>query len=255
MLNYKKAGHKIPFVLIHAWPLSSRMWSRQLETLQDKIMLITPDIPGLGKSSGQPVPSIPAIAQDVAALLDHLDIKEPVVIGGLSMGGYVTLEFFRQFPERVRGVCLLATRANADTPEVRERRFNNIAFLESHPLEAFFPRVIPKLLGQSTRSTQPELIEEVQSLIRENESVGICNTLRAMAARKDSTELLSTITCPTLVVAGDEDGFVTAEESKAMHAKIPGAEFHLMKETGHLLNLEKPEEFDTIISGFFEKNF
>lgn len=255
MLNYKAAGNKIPFVLVHAWPLSSRMWAHQLEVLQDKCMLITPDIPGLGKSARQKTPSVPEIAWQVAALLDHLNVKEPVVIGGLSMGGYVTLEFLRQFPERVRGICLLATRANADTPEIRERRFKNIEFLEAHRLEEFFPRVIPNLLGTTTLAANAALAEQVQSMILENSTEGICDTLRAMAARVDSTELLGTISCPALVAAGDEDGFVTAEESKAMHARIPDAEFHLMKNTGHLLNLEQPQVFEEIISGFLARHF
>ncbi|MBP9865332.1 MAG: alpha/beta fold hydrolase [Candidatus Omnitrophica bacterium] len=255
MLNYKIAGHKTPFVLVHAWPLASSMWAKQLEVLKDHCRLITPDIPGLGKSARQKTPSVPEMACQVAALLDHLNIQEPVVIGGLSMGGYVTLEFLRQFPERVRGVCLLATRANADTPEIRERRFKNIEFLESHPLEDFFPRVISNLLGKTTLASNPRLAEDVKAIIRENAPEGICDTLRAMAARVDSTELIGTISCPALVMAGDEDGFVTAEESKAMHARIPGAEFHLMKNTGHLLNLERPQEFEDILAGFLARHF
>ena len=148
MLNYQIAGNKnkIPLVLVHAWPLSSRMWDDQLKAFGDKALVITPDIPGLGKSLRQPTPSIPAMAQDVAALLDHLQIKEPVVIGGISMGGYVAFEFFRQFPDRVRGICFFAARANADTPEILEKRSKTIQFLKAHALEEFFPKVIPNLL-------------------------------------------------------------------------------------------------------------
>ncbi len=253
MLNYQIVGNKIPFVLVHAWPLSCGMWEHQLQALQSKAMLITPDIPGLGKSPRQKTPSIPAMAQEVAALLDQLEIKGPVVIGGISMGGYVTFEFLRQFPERVRGICLLATRANADTPEIREKRFKTIEFLETHGLEDFFPKILPNLLGKSTLSANPAVAEKVKALIRENSTEGICDTLRAMAGRKDSTELLGKISCPALVVAGDEDGFVTVEESTAMQAKIPGAELRVMKNTGHLLNLEKPQAFEEILSGFLDR--
>lgn len=256
MLNYKISGTGIPFVLVHAWPLSSGMWERQLKTLSDKVRLITPDVPGLGNSARQKTPSIAQAAQEVAALLDHLKIAEPVVVGGLSVGGYVTFEFSRQFPERVRGLGLFATRANADTPEVRERRFKNIEFLETHPLEEFLPRVIPNLLlGPTAMKSNPMAVEKTKSLILENSPEGIADVLRAMAARQDSTELLGKIHWPTLVMAGDEDGFVTVEESKAMHAKIPGAEFHLMKNTGHLLNLENPEEFDAVLRSFINRHF
>jgi len=255
MLNYQSAGNKTPFVLVHAWPLSSKMWAGQLEALRNKTMLITPDIPGLGGSSRQKTPSVAEAAQEVAALLDDLKVTEPVIIGGLSMGGYVTFEFLRQFPERVRGLCLLATRANADTPEIRERRLDNIRFLETQPKENFLPRVIPKLLGQTILSSNSAVTEEVKALVLENSADGICDTLRAMAARRDSTELLKDIRCPTLVVAGDEDAFVTVEESGAMHSRIPGAELHIMKNTGHLLNLEQPRVFNQILSDFLDRCF
>lgn len=256
MLHYQTAGNsknKVCLVLVHAWPLSSDMWKAQLEVLQKVAYVITPDISGLGKSPRQSTPNVPEIAQGVAALLDHLGVKGPVVIGGLSMGGYVAFEFLRQFPTRVRGVCLLATRANADTPEARERRMKNIEFLQTHPLEEFLPRVIPNLLGPTTRAAHPYLEQEVKSLILQNKAEGICDTLLAMAGRQDSTDLLGKIPCPALVMAGEEDGFVTTEESKAMHAKIPGAEFHLLKQTGHLLNLEQPEAFNVILSSFLSK--
>lgn len=255
MLSYQIAGNKVPFVLVHAWPLSSDMWARQLTTLQEKAMLITPDIPGLGRSPRQETPSIPQMARDVADLLDRLKIQEPVVIGGMSMGGYVTFEFLRQFPERVRGVCLLATRANADTPAIRERRFKTIEFLEKNAIDDFFPKVIPNLLGETTRSSNPAVEVEVKGLIRANAIQGICETLRAMAARQDSTELLGQIKCPSIVVCGEEDGFVTPDENKIMQAQIPGSELRIMEKTGHLLNLEQPELFDSILSDFLTKHF
>lgn len=254
MLNYQIAGKGNPLVLVHAWPLSSKMWNHQLNALKDNAMVIAPDIAGLGKSSRMQNPSIAVVAQWVAEVLDHLRIKEPVFIGGLSIGGYVTFEFIRQFPDRVRGVGLFATRANADTPEVKERRVKNIEFLEAHSLEEFLPRVIPSLLGKTTIASQSDVVEKVKELIIENSPEGICDMLRAMAGRRDSTEFLSQISWPTLVVAGEEDGFVSVDESKAMHAKIPGAEFHVIPKTGHLLNLENPQAFEAIVADFLKRN-
>lgn len=256
MLNYRIAGKGkgVPLVLIHAWPLSSRMWEKQLEALSDQFCVIAPDVPGLGKSPRQSAPSIAEAARQAAELLDHLQIKEPVMISGLSVGGYVTFEFIRQFPERVRAVGLFATRANADTPEVRERRFKNIEFLKTHLLKEFLPRVVPGLLlGKTAMAENPKAVKETESIILENHPDGIADVLRAMAARRDSTEMLAEFRWPTLVMAGDEDGFVTVEESKAMHAKIPGAEFHLMKHTGHLLNLENPGEFNETVRRFISR--
>ncbi|HTL48984.1 MAG TPA: alpha/beta hydrolase [Verrucomicrobiae bacterium] len=253
MLAYSEAGKGKPVVLVHAFPLSSKMWEEQVRLVSRFARVITPEIPGLGKSARQAEPSIPQTAAGVAEILDKLGIHEPVMIGGLSMGGYVMLEFLRQFPERVRGLGFFATRANADSPEVKEKRVKTIEKISREGLAAFVPGVIQNLLGATTRANNPALVKKVEGLILENTGEGVCEATRAMAGRRDSQDLLGAIRCPAIVIGGMEDTFVTAQETEAMQKCIPGAELHLLEKKGHLVNLEAPEIFNGLLERFIRK--
>src|SRR5436309_7326571 len=116
-VEYDDVGAGPAVVLLHAFPLSRSMWRPQREDLQSVCRVITPDLRGFGGTGGfEGPPSVDQMADDVAALLDALPVNEPVVVGGLSMGGYVALAFARRFAGRLRGLILADTRAEADTP-------------------------------------------------------------------------------------------------------------------------------------------
>jgi 3-oxoadipate enol-lactonase len=253
MLTYSESGSGKPVVLMHAFPLSCKMWLDQVKRLSQSARVITPDISGLGRSQRQAEPSIPRMAESVAQILDSLGIREPVFIGGLSMGGYVTFEFLRQFPARVRGLGLFATRANSDGPEVLEKRRNTVEKISAEGLGAFVPGVLENLLGATTRASRPELVKKVEALILENTAEGVMDATRAMAARRDSQDLLAQMKCPALVIGGEEDTFVTPAETRAMQERIPGSELHLFEKTGHLVNLEAPERFTALLESFIKK--
>ena len=246
----KTSGKEISVVLIHAWPLSSEMWARQAEGLQKIARVILPDLPGFGRSPRQARPSIPGMAEAVAQLLDSLKIKEPVFIGGLSMGGYVALEFLRQFPQRVRGLGLFSTRAAADTPEARARRMQTIQQIRSDGLKAFSEKVILNLLGETSVRTKPEVVRHVKEMILTNQAEGVTDALLAMAERRDSTDLLKSIKCPTVVIAGEEDTFIPLKEAESFAKQIPGVQFHAIKKAGHLANLEAPDIFQALLEKF-----
>ena len=252
MLAYELKGQGTPVVLLHAFPLSGKMWRPQVDALCPAARVIVPDLPGFGKSPRQKKPSIAGMAKDVAELLDHLMITEPVFIGGLSMGGYVAMEFLRQFPGRVRALGFFSTRTSADSPEAREKRMKTIDFIRTKGLEGFTPTVIPNLLGKSTLSAKPKVAETVRRLILENSPEGVADSLYAMAARCDSTDLMTKLEKPVLVGAGDEDLFVPLAESQGMHARIPGAVLEVVSHAGHLINLEDPERFNAALLRFLK---
>jgi len=239
-----------PLVFIHAFPLSQGMWKVQGQRLREMARVITPDLPGFGGSARLAPPSIPRMAREIAALLDQLKIQEPVVVAGLSMGGYVAFEFLRQFPERVRGLGLFSTRAAADTPEAREGRLKAARKIQDEGLEPFAKGILPKLLGKTTIATKPRVVEEVTRMILANDPDGVADALLAMADRRDSTELLGAIRCPTLVIAGEEDAFIPVSEGRGMRDQIPGARLEVIGKAGHLVNLEQPEAFQAILERF-----
>lgn len=226
------------------------MWDAERELFGRAFRVITPDLPGFGRSPRQPTPSVPKMAQAVAEQLDGLGVTEPVAIGGLSMGGYVTFEFLRQFPDRVRGLGLFSTRAVPDTAEGREARLKTAQKIRAEGLGAFSKAVLSKLLGKHTLESKPEVARGVTEMIRYTPPEGVADALLAMAGRRDSTDLLGKIRCPTLVVAGDEDSFIPVSEAEAMASAIPRARFAVIRRAGHLVNLEQPELFQSILGRF-----
>lgn len=253
-LAYESAGQGIPLVLIHAFPLSSSMWKTQMKRLEWRARVIILDLPGFGQSPCESHASIPTMAKEIACLLDSLKLTEPGMIAGLSMGGYVALEFFRQFPKRVKALGLFSTRAGADTLEARDQRLKAAAQIQKDGLDAFVQKALPSLIGKTTLESNPGLIREISNMISSNTREGVAGALTAMAERKDSTDLLSSIRCPTLIIAGDEDTLIPYSEAEAMHVKITGSQFHLISKTGHLVNLEQPEAFHKTLENFLIEN-
>jgi len=254
MLAYRAAGRGLPLVLLHAYPLSSAMWDKDARQLASSLAhIITPDLPGFGRSSRQTHPSIPDMALEVWQLLEALTIREPVILGGLSMGGYVAFEFVRQFPERVRGLVLASTRAGVDTPAFKRARVQSAKKIREEGLGPVPQAILPRLLGETTRASNPKVANEVSALILENESEGVADALMAMAERRDSGEILAGIQCPTLVVAGTEDSFIPMQDTRAMCDMIPSARLCEIEKAGHLVNLEQPEAFQTQLTAFIKE--
>jgi pimeloyl-ACP methyl ester carboxylesterase len=236
-------------VLLHAFPLSSAMWARDAGRFARAARVITPDLPGFGGSPRQVLPSIPAMAQAVADLLESLGIHEPVILAGLSMGGYVALEFLRQYPQRIKALGLFSTKAAADSPEQRQGRAALIERLRREGLEVLLQATLPKLVGASTVAGRPAVTAELERSISTADREGVIDALRAMADRRDSQPLLSAIPCPTLILAGAEDVLIPPNESEAMAQAIPGAQLSVIPGAGHLVNLEAPEAFqETVVS-------
>ncbi len=252
MLTYQKEGSGMPVVLLHAFPLSAKMWAREREMLSRNYCVLTPDLPGFGKSPRQKSPSISGIAEEVAALLDVCRITEPIVLGGLSMGGYVAFEFLRRFPQKVRALMLFATRATADKPEARENRFRSMEALEKFGVGPYVKKIIKSQLGKTTQEKNPEVMKQGLDIMLENSAEAAIDALKAMAERGDSSDLLNGIRVPTLVVAGEEDTLCPPEEMKTMHETIKGSEFYRVSQSGHLINLEQPENFQKHTATFLK---
>jgi pimeloyl-ACP methyl ester carboxylesterase len=180
------------------------------------------------------------LADDLARLLDARGLDR-VVLGGLSMGGYVALAFMRRHPGRVSGLVLLDTKATADGDQARDARLKMAERVLAEG-NGFVPEaMLPKLLGETSREHRPELVEKVTALILEQAPEAIAGAQRGMAARSATTDVLASIKVPTLVVTGEEDAVTGPEVGRDLAAGIPGARFLLVEEAGHLVNLEQPE--------------
>jgi pimeloyl-ACP methyl ester carboxylesterase len=244
-LRYIESGSESGRVLLllHAFPLSADQWLPQVHRVPPGWRFIAPDLRGFrGTGAAFEDPglaglSIDDYADDVVALLAHLEIDR-AVLGGVSMGGYVAFGVLRRAPGRVAGLLLSNTRATPDSDEGRKGRDRMIELVREHGAAGVAEQMLPKLLGETTKQHQPDLVQAVRRLILMNSVEGIAAGLGALRDRPDSTPLLSTIDFPTLIVAGAEDTIIPVPEIEAMHRAIPGSSFVVLPRAGHLSNLE-----------------
>lgn len=246
-------------VLLHAFPLHAAMWEPQLRRAPAGWRLIAPDLRGFGAPAEEalrPVfgaaPSVDDDASDVVALLDALGI-ESAVMGGLSMGGYVVFALLRLAAARCRGAVLADTRPDADTAEVRARRLAMLETLGREGPAGIVEQMLPGLLGETTRRDRPELAERVRALAGSNALEGIQWAVRRLMSRPDARPQLATISCPTLVIVGDEDELTPPSVAKEMSRQIPGAELQVIAAAGHLSSLEQPEQFCAVLERFLDR--
>jgi len=252
-VGYSDQGNGTPLVFIHAFPLSKTMWQPQVDALKDTYRMITIDLGGHGESDIVLWhDSLDDYAKDVIHLLDHLGIAQAVFVG-LSMGGYTLFSIYRHYPNRVQAMVLADTRAQADSEEGKagRRSMAQVAFSDGAP--AIADLMLPKLLAPSTIKHHPEIVEQVRQMILQTSTAGIVVDLVAMASRPDSTDLLPTITCPTLVIVGEDDQATPVAESQYIADRISGSALVTIAGAGHLSNLEQPDAFTHALESFLEK--
>ena len=244
-LHVREAGAGRPLVLLHAFPLSSAMWLEQRNGLGDVARVITPDLRGFGGSmlADGEEPSLDAMAADVVAVLDSLGL-ERVVLGGLSMGGYVAMALLRLAPERVEALLLADTKASADAPAARENRerIARTVLAEESP-RVLLEDVLPTLVGETTVRERPLVHGRVRALVEGAPPAAVAWAQRAMAARPDSLETLRAADVPALVVVGDEDALAPPAEAQAMVEALPQGRLATLPGAGHLSAIETPEAF------------
>jgi pimeloyl-ACP methyl ester carboxylesterase len=253
-IEYDDSDRGKPIVLLHAFPLARVMWRPQIDDLQNNYRLIVPDLPGFGGSDGFPgTPSIESMADCIASLLGALKINEPVVLGGLSMGGYAALAFAHQYPARLRALVLADTRAEADTAEAKANREKMIALAREHAAQDVIEQLLPKLVSSDTRTYEPEVVAEVRRIASAQSTRAIIAALQAIRDRPDATPWLGEIRVPTLVVVGSEDALTPPALAQTLVEKIPDARLATLNAAGHLSNLEQPELFNVALRSFLQK--
>jgi pimeloyl-ACP methyl ester carboxylesterase len=266
---YVDRGSGLPLVLVHGFPLDHAMWTEQIDALagpspaepsagkisspSPAIRVLAPDLRGFGRSplgtTGDAV-TMDQFADDLAAWLDALAIREPVVVCGLSMGGYIAFQFWRKFAARLRGLILCDTKAAADTREgAAGRRATAERVLREGPAP-LAEAMLPKILAESTRQQCPHLVEQLRNVIAAGNPQGIAAAARGMAERPDMTAALGQIRCPTLVIAGQQDVLSPPAEMRGLAGAIPGAKFVEIPAAGHMSPLENPVAVSMAIREF-----
>ena len=251
-MTWIEGGAGWPLVLLHAFPFSADMWRAQAASPPPGCRVIAPDFRGFGQSpplaAGSAV-SMDDHAADVLALIDGLELDE-AVIGGLSMGGYVTFAIYRMEPSRFSGMILADTRSQADSPQAREGRVKLREVLAKDGPPGVAGQMLPKLLGETTRRERPDVVTETRAMIESAAPAAIDAAIVALMWRPDLTPALPAIFCATLVVVGEEDEITPPAEAEAMHRAIARSTLIVIPGAGHLSNLERPEVFSRALADF-----
>ncbi|HVE99426.1 MAG TPA: alpha/beta fold hydrolase [Mycobacteriales bacterium] len=246
-----ETGAGQPVVLLHAFPLNASMWLAQREALGTTHRVITPDQRGFGGTQlGHDQPSLDEVADDVAAMLDARKLDR-VVLGGLSMGGYVAMAFLRRHAERVSALILADTKIGADSPEAAANR-RRIAdeVIAAGSSAQLVDALLPSLLGETSRQRRALVVGRVKALIEKAPAYAVAWAQRAMAERPDSAATLAAVSVPTLVVVGEEDTISPPDDAELIAKTVPGATLTRIPAAGHLSAVEAPAEFNAVVSEF-----
>ena len=250
-LAYAERGrrHDTTLILIHGFPLDRHLWDAQLAGLASSAHVLAPDLRGHGGSEIAPGPySMDGHADDIAALLDHLGIQKAIV-AGLSMGGYIAFAFWRRYPERVRALALLDTRADPDSPEARANRDASVTRVKSCGAEAFAGDMLPRLLSPASQA-DARLAGRALAQMAAQPVPGIVADLLALRDRPDSRPTLPSITVPVLVVAGEADQLTPPSVAHGMAQAMPDARVAIIPGAGHLSPLENPRAVNAALRRF-----
>ncbi len=234
-LAYTRRGTGTPLVLIHGFPLDHTSWDKAASLLESEFEIITPDLRGFGQSTTLETPyTVSDMADDLAGLLDSLEI-EKTVIAGHSMGGYVALAFAKKYPQRVSGLGLISSQAVADAPDRKEGRYKTAAEVAEKGTVVVANAMTPKL------SADVKVQSIVRAVIEKQGKSGVIGALQAMAEREDSMPLLSLFTFPLLLVHGDADLLIPIERAREIKAALPSAKLVELPGAGHTPMMEFPE--------------
>jgi pimeloyl-ACP methyl ester carboxylesterase len=257
-LSYVDRGAGVPVLLVHGFPLDHTMWSAQIDALAGQCRVIAPDLRGFGESSlrfGKPdlAISMEEYADDLNELLDELEIREPVVLAGFSMGGYIAWQFLRKFAGRVRALIQCDTKAAADTDETRAGRIKMAENVAEWGSGRVAEMMGPKLFAPSTFETKPHLVAAVRHVVETTKPAAIAAAQRGMAERPDMTSFLPKISVPTLVLCGAQDAISPPAEMKSIAAAIPNATYVEIVGAGHMTTMEGPEAVNAALKDFLKK--
>jgi 3-oxoadipate enol-lactonase len=250
-LHVEVAGGGRPLLLVHGFPLDHQMWRAQIEELSRDVRVIAPDLRGFGRSDvTQGTVTMQQMADDLAGLLDVLQVRESVALAGLSMGGYVAWQFALRHRARLGRLILCDTRAQADAPEAAAARLALAQRVLAEGAAVVAEALVPRLFAPATYTQRPELVAATREVILRTHPEGIAAALRGMAQRPDMRPLLGQIDVPALVLGGEDDAISPPEEMQQIARDLPRGTWVMIPAAGHMAPCEQPERVNQAIRQF-----
>lgn len=240
-------------VLIHGFPLTHEMWEPQINFLASNgYKVIAPDLRGFGNSSFDITEwSLDDFANDIICLIDNLNIDK-FNVAGMSMGGYITFNLLERFGERINKAILIATKAQADDEQAKNRRNELIEAAKTSgktPVIETFKKI---LFAPITWERNIGLVNKVSVIMERASLNGIIGSLGAMRDRKDYVDFLEKIEIPVLIIHGKSDLASPMQNAELMSQKIRNSKLYLSDFAGHMVNLEDVEKVNEALLNFLK---
>jgi pimeloyl-ACP methyl ester carboxylesterase len=244
-LFYRVSGHGEPLLLIHGYPLNDKLFMRVRPMLAKHYKVITPDLPGFGRSQAKSNnASLQMYAKAMFGLMDKLHIKK-AVIGGHSMGGMTVVEMYKMHPNRFDGMILIDTAAIA-APQPRKmlwKGYAKLGHMSSSKRDKIATMLLPgEMLSGQTRMHNKQVVSEAKKMIDAASSKGFIGGGNALANRPNNHGVLKKAHVPTLILVGEQDPITPIAIAMKMHKAIKGSKMDVVKGGSHLEILEKPKE-------------
>ncbi|NCC72431.1 MAG: alpha/beta hydrolase [Sphingobacteriia bacterium] len=253
-VHYKTEGEGNTLVFLHGFIESLEIWEDFSRALSKKFKIVRIDLPGHGKTPLiEKIHTMELMAASVKAVLDALDIKRCVMVGH-SMGGYVTLEFAKQYPQMLSGICLFHSHAAADTEEVKENRRRTIEMIKLNR-KGFVKQFIPDLFAEINTVKFAEKIDMLWHRADKMSGQSIIAALEGMKERSGKLDLLLNTTIPVLFIAGKDDMRIPVQNVLAQAILPRHSEVLVLAEVGHMGFIEARDDTMEMISCFAHKQF
>ena len=241
-------------IFVHGFPYDHNMWQDQVDDLCKNYLCVSYDIRGLGDSpAGDGQFTMESFVDDLEKITDELKLEKPILCG-LSMGGYISLRAMERIQNKFGALILCDTKSTADDDEGKLKRAVAIKQINSGKFYEFIESFVLNCFGEKFVKEKNEEYRKVIESSKQNNPIGVKGCLLAMTGRTDTTESLSKINLPALIICGSEDKLSPPDVMKSIADKIPNANFVLVEGAGHMTPIENPQSVNKAIRDFLEKN-
>jgi pimeloyl-ACP methyl ester carboxylesterase len=247
-------GSGPPLLLVHGFPLDHTMWRHQIARFAATHRVIAPDLRGFGQSALSPgVVTMKQFADDLAGILPAIGENRPVILCGLSMGGYIAWQFVEHHRSKLAALIVCDTKAAPDTPEAKQARLDAADRLEREGTKFLAETMLPKLFGAQLMNSPPPYVQETSAVILRTDPRACAAAQRGMAERVDYRPQLARIDLPTLVLCGEKDVISPPKEMREIAAAIPNARYVEIPAASHMAPLEMPEPVNAALDSFLQR--
>lgn len=244
----------MPIIFVHGFPFDHFMWDAQVKNFRGEYCCIRYDIRGLGTSPARDGQfTMEMFVDDLEIIISELKLEKPILCG-LSMGGYISLRAVERIQEKFRALILCDTKSAADDNDGKLKRAAAIKQINSGHLDGFVESFVLNCFGKKFIEEKNTEFRKVVEKTKTNSSLGVKGCLLAMAGRTDTTNALSKINVPTLVICGSEDKLSPPEVMESMADQITNSNFILVDGAGHMTPIENPQLVNKSIKDFLVHN-